>query len=208
MNPDSPCTATVTPGEHGGLTVQLHVPTYQGGATFTLHAERDDADGDWRVFIPWTATEDTEPVLLADGHECTNGILYLGAPDAAAEAEDTSELRECPRCGGTVWHDGERWSCQDCAYAECVARVVEHADLRAGQIAYAAECDEHGELMNGEWHDRPIVEAALAAHLAQPRTCPGDHHRPDDDPVLGDRCKDCGVAITWTGPNTNDWSAA
>lgn len=29
--------------------------------------------------------------------------------------------------------------------------------------------------------------------------------RPDDDPEPGDRCKDCGGPITWTGPSMNDW---
>lgn len=29
--------------------------------------------------------------------------------------------------------------------------------------------------------------------------------RPDDDPTPGDRCKDCGGEITWTGPLASDW---
>lgn len=33
-----------------------------------------------------------------------------------------------------------------------------------------------------------------------------DHDaRPDDDPEPGDRCKDCGEDITWTGPSHLDW---
>lgn len=37
-----------------------------------------------------------------------------------------------------------------------------------------------------------------------------DHcqHRPDDLPEPGDRCKDCGIAITWTGPGPYDWEPA
>jgi len=31
-------------------------------------------------------------------------------------------------------------------------------------------------------------------------------HRPDDLPEPGDRCKDCGVAITWMGPGPYDWA--
>lgn len=36
----------------------------------------------------------------------------------------------------------------------------------------------------------------------------GDDHeaRPDDDPEPGDRCKDCGRDITWTGPSMYDWT--
>lgn len=33
-------------------------------------------------------------------------------------------------------------------------------------------------------------------------------HRPDDLPEPGDRCKDCGFAITWEGPGQNDWVLA
>lgn len=29
--------------------------------------------------------------------------------------------------------------------------------------------------------------------------------RPDDDPEPGDRCKDCGKAVTWIGPSQYDW---
>lgn len=79
FTPDSPATAKVSPGENGGLTVEVDVPTYGGGARFTLTVERDP-DGDFRVFVPWPDTEDSEPVLI-DGMECFNGILYLGAPD-------------------------------------------------------------------------------------------------------------------------------
>lgn len=33
-----------------------------------------------------------------------------------------------------------------------------------------------------------------------------DHDaRPDDDNQPGDRCKDCGEAITWVGPSHVDW---
>lgn len=30
----------------------------------------------------------------------------------------TTGLRECPRCGGTVYHDGEEWTCQECPFTE------------------------------------------------------------------------------------------
>lgn len=32
-------------------------------------------------------------------------------------------------------------------------------------------------------------------------------HRPDDSPDKGDRCKDCGCALTWVGPGMGDWIA-
>lgn len=78
IGPTSPCTATVTPDEHGGLIVALHVPTYSGGQSFTLAAERD-ADGDWRVFIPWP--DDSPEIGMLGDLEVANGIVYLGAPD-------------------------------------------------------------------------------------------------------------------------------
>lgn len=36
--------------------------------------------------------------------------------------------------------------------------------------------------------------------------CP--HNRADDLPEPGDRCKDCGIEITWVGPGPNDWEPA
>lgn len=84
LDTDSPATAKVTPGENGGLTVEVDVPTYSGGARFRLLVERDK-DGDFRVFVPWPDTDSSEPVLI-DGMECFNGILYLGAPDGPVES--------------------------------------------------------------------------------------------------------------------------
>lgn len=77
INSESPCTATMTPDDNGGLTVALFVPTYGGGATFEMSVERD-RDGDWTVFIPWPA--DIEEATI-QGMEVLNGILYLGSPD-------------------------------------------------------------------------------------------------------------------------------
>lgn len=42
-----------------------------------------------------------------------------------------------------------------------------------------------------------------AEWIAQVEHC---DHRPDDDPEPGDRCKDCGVRLTWIGGN--DWEPA
>jgi hypothetical protein len=41
----------------------------------------------------------------------------------------------------------------------------------------------------------------------EPLSTRDDHRaRPDDDPEPGDRCKECGEAITWAGPSTvTDW---
>lgn len=37
-----------------------------------------------------------------------------------------------------------------------------------------------------------------------PRPLPHDA-RPDDDSEPGDRCKDCGLPVTWVGPSLYDW---
>lgn len=87
--PDSPCTVTTVPQEKGGVRVTVMVPTYSGGAEFTISVERSP-DGDWMVFIPWTAADDDGPVLLADGCECSNGIVYIGAPDVPIKRRQTT----------------------------------------------------------------------------------------------------------------------
>lgn len=89
LTPQSPCTARITPGDDGGITVAVEVPTFEGGAIFTISTERD-ADGDWRVFIPWSGESSDDEVILADGHSCMNGILYLGAPDVEVPWRATS----------------------------------------------------------------------------------------------------------------------
>lgn len=89
LHPDSPCIATVEQFGHEGLSASLFVPTYGGGQTFTITAERDN-DGDWRITIPWTEASDTdEPVTLANGDEVLNGFLYLGAPDCPTPRKAT-----------------------------------------------------------------------------------------------------------------------
>lgn len=96
LHPETPCTVDIETASDGGVMVTLRVPTYGGGATFQLHAERS-SDGDWRVFIPWpdavsesvgnTYNEDGIPELaMLDGMEVANGILYLGAPDVPVPA--------------------------------------------------------------------------------------------------------------------------
>lgn len=98
MKPDDPCTVTVTPADKGGMTVEINIPTYEGGAILQTTVERD-ADGDWRVFLPaqpatlidvntfdkTTLPEGEAQYLTTDNCEVTNGILYLGAPDEERE---------------------------------------------------------------------------------------------------------------------------
>jgi len=80
-------------GDDGaGVSVTLHVPGYQGPASFTLEAERD-ADGDWRVYIPWfkdlhgNPAADHADLELQNGVGVTNGICYVGAPDVEIVVE-------------------------------------------------------------------------------------------------------------------------
>lgn len=80
LKPDSPCTTTITPDDKGGMLVELHVPTYSGGVTLSLQAERDN-DGDWRVFIPWPDDMEDEVRSVGGFGDAAGGILYLGAPD-------------------------------------------------------------------------------------------------------------------------------
>lgn len=86
MQRNEPCTATVTPGDAGEITVALHVPGYENVATFELSAERT-ADGDWRVYIPWGDDFDKDRSFHIAGvraggtYEASNGIIYIGAPE-------------------------------------------------------------------------------------------------------------------------------
>ncbi len=85
LKPDSPAEAIVTPLQGGGVQATVRIPTYSGGVTFTIAAERDENDGDWRVFIPSPDGLSDTPVLI-EGVEFANGIAYLGAPDTPVKA--------------------------------------------------------------------------------------------------------------------------
>lgn len=93
INSDSPCEVTVVPQPDGGVDIQLFVPTYSGGQTFTMSAERD-GDGNWRIFLPlWPNEADLhEPAVVAHlGDETVDvcgGIAYVGAPDVEVERTD------------------------------------------------------------------------------------------------------------------------
>lgn len=43
--------------------------------------------------------------------------------------------------------------------------LIEHADTDVQTVAYGAECEEHGALMNGHWHDRERATKAVQDHL-------------------------------------------
>lgn len=75
--------AEVTASEQGGLSVDVVVPGDEADLTFTVTVERD-ADGDWRVFIPWPELDDEDAVLsFLDHHghdyEACGGIVHLCA---------------------------------------------------------------------------------------------------------------------------------
>lgn len=86
-----PATAEITPDADGGLQVAIIIPTYRGNARFAFTAERTGS-GDWAVTVPWTTRLVDEDVIIPDetGKEFvfTNGITYLGAPDADADEEE------------------------------------------------------------------------------------------------------------------------
>lgn len=65
----------------GGVSVTVHVPTYETeSCEFTISVERDK-DGDWVVSLPWPDDIPTDQTFLLNGMEVANGVLYLGAPD-------------------------------------------------------------------------------------------------------------------------------
>jgi hypothetical protein len=71
---------------HGGIEVEVKVPTYTGLASFKIEVERDnDVAEEWRVAIPWLAGGDaerlTDEVTIDGGYGCSNGIVYLGTPE-------------------------------------------------------------------------------------------------------------------------------
>lgn len=89
------------------------------------------------------------------------------------------------------------------------AGVLDVLKLRAKSIrAYA---DATGDPQDDELADdyeriAGIIREALASDpLAGPGRAYDHEARPDDDPEPGDRCKDCGEPITWTGPSPYSW---
>ena len=87
LYPDSPCTVTITAGTDGGVGIELMIPTYSGGAILSLMTERD-ADGDWRIFIPWPDGMDEDRSFTIEGGmaDAANGIVYMGCPDIPVDA--------------------------------------------------------------------------------------------------------------------------
>lgn len=47
---------------------------------------------------------------------------------------------------------------------QTVATVTEHLNTATGQAWYGAECEEHGPLMGGDWHERGVAEQAALEH--------------------------------------------
>lgn len=92
LTPESPCEAKVKADDLGGVEVEVFVPTYSGGQTFRLAAERDEVGGDWRLCLPvWQGEplwQDNGVSVVTDGehtYEAAGGIVYLGAPDVEVE---------------------------------------------------------------------------------------------------------------------------
>lgn len=141
----APTTLEVVPLEDGGLEVTMSVTTYEGVANFTLRAERD-ADGDWRVWIPWRSENTDEAFILANGCEAFNGIVYLGGPEAApAGLESPNTCEGCSDCEipGVRWptaaaDDDSRFWVERCDLCEryntdaeaASAVVVAHPELQ------------------------------------------------------------------------------
>ena len=89
ITPGSPCEVTVTPGDNGSISVDVFIPTYSGGQTFTMNVERAD-DDTWRLFLPLLPVKEFEgtnrEIMVVETeddtfYEVANGIVYLGAPD-------------------------------------------------------------------------------------------------------------------------------
>ena len=87
LRPDSPAAATITPRDSGGLQVDVDVPTYGGGARFTVSVDRSP-DGDWVVSIPWPDTDDDRPVMV-DDMECSTGSCTSAHPTSRSSRRST-----------------------------------------------------------------------------------------------------------------------
>lgn len=70
-----------------------------------------------------------------------------------------------------------------------------------------ADGDDEGDGHLALQGDASAVATYLSSILSAIDACKEGRHRPDDMPEPGDRCKDCGFAITWVGPG-NVWTLA
>lgn len=53
--------------------------------------------------------------------------------------------------------------------------------------------------------DPDDADAKWGDHREEMDTC---EHKADDDPEPGNRCKYCGIPLTWMGPGADDWEGA
>ncbi|GAA1940303.1 hypothetical protein GCM10009754_04320 [Amycolatopsis minnesotensis] len=105
-----------------------------------------------------------------------------------------------------------------CAYCGFLTAVVKAAAgpwrwPKRGVVVNCKKCAGYVRCPEGN-HDWDAGETGSS----KDRTCPyhdgsawdlDDHtHRPDNVPEPGDRCKDCGAEIVWTGPGMHDWQRA
>jgi hypothetical protein len=65
-------------------TVRVLVPTFSGAAEFVIGVERSGDGESWAVWLPFLAEDGVR--RLPDGHDISNGWIYVGAPDEEGEA--------------------------------------------------------------------------------------------------------------------------
>lgn len=202
LGPSSPCEVKVTPGTEGGLDIEVFVPTYDGGATFSITVERDN-DGDWRVFLPWIADLNDQEVILSDGHAVLNGIAYLGAPDVPRERTDNAEdgsTSSCEGCLGTGWRLGGSGRttpppggtlvqrCDACGkFDGDLAAAQEYALLHGGQVGAIRSVCLPDEPLMAPGSDPWVVAGA-------PRWAEGVHSVPGGHVAVSD-------GVAWVSQN-------
>jgi hypothetical protein len=97
----------------------------------------------------------------------------------------------------------DKTTCSETAALCAVLEAAGHGDLVADVIEMHAHGDDDCE---DDHHARWLELTGKSPCGCEP--CELGQHRPDDDPEPGNRCKDCGNAITWRGPGPNDWDLA
>lgn len=134
-----------------------------------------------------------------DACDCDGEVV----PGACPGFNDRDEIQACGFCN--------RFAGDDEAAAAIAAvvggEVVERHDPDLTEGAYWCVVVRDGEELSAD-RIREIAEGgstvAEAGVVVEPKTYDHDA-RPDDLPEPGDRCKDCGAAVTWVGPSGNDW---
>lgn len=112
-------------------------------------------------------------VLSGDGMRVVASLHVYEEKDLPPDSITEPSAWTCDECELSILGDDATGHGDGCslnpsniieAFDPASVKVIDHVDKVGGQVWYGADCEEHGELMNGDWFDLATTEAAVDAH--------------------------------------------